>query len=390
LVEHSDAPHVECLVGAILMAGAATLRDVPAEERASPAHFDIPLKGIGVRTSDDQIAENGTDTYRHRTTTPVSIADLDDEVAVIAGPAIYGGVMGPQFGHVISQSIGRLWVTERLPPKIPIVFANANPGFTQIPGYFFDFVRAMGIANPLTLVTRPTQIEELYLGPDLCNLQRRPTADPHYLDWLGRHLPAAELDPDLRLYISRSGIGPSYGQFLQERLLETALEAEGYRVIQPENLPLLEQMDLYRRAQKLVFADGSAVHLWSLLASADQQAAIILRRPWLRNFKFWFRSFNLVKVRILDRIVANFTGSGTAGRRPAALLDMQALWEDLREDGFHEGSAEIGVDSHALMGWLQHRGDGPFEWDEGSAILLKTRPHLQWVGAADVTKRGQD
>ncbi len=377
-----SASEITELDGAILMAGAPTLRGMSAADRASPAYRNAPLKGIGVRTAEDAVAEHGRDVYRHRWTAPVSIADLDARPAEMAGPAIYGGVIGPQFGHVVSQSIGRLWVAEALPAGLPIVFANANPGLDRIPGYFSDLVQALGVANPLLLVTAPTRIGRLHLGPDLCNLEHRPTADPRFMDWLRRHRPAVDVDPALRVYVSRSRMGPRYGQYLQETLLEAALEGEGYRVIHPETLPILDQIDLYLRARQLLFADGSAIHLWSLVATEEQEAGIILRRPWQRNFKHWFRSFDRAKVRVFDRMIATFTGGGAAGRQPVALLDMDALWRDLAEEGFHPGTRGIGKAAGDVTGWLGQGAVAQFDWDAVSAALLATRPHVAPVGMA--------
>jgi capsular polysaccharide biosynthesis protein len=373
LSKANTEPSIDTLPAAVLMAGAATMLAVPSDDRDNPAHHYAPLKCIGVRTSDDEVAEHGTDVYRHRVTNPVRIADLDVEIAEFEGSAIYGGVMGPQFGHVISQSIGRLWVTEALPPDLPILFANANPGFGQIPGYVTDLFGVLGVTNPLVLVTQPTRVGRLTLAPDLCNLSHRPTADPYFLSWLQRCRPVVRVDPELRIYLSRSRVGPGNGQFLQETLLEDALMAEGFRIIHPETMTILDQIDLYQRARHLIFADGSALHLWSLFATAEQEAGIVLRRPWQRNFKHWFRSFNLAKVQVFDRIIANFTGSGAAGRQPAALLDMEALWRDLGAAGFHGGTRQIVGTAGALE-------DADFAWDPLSAALLATRPHLTRVG----------
>lgn len=369
---------ITTLTEATLLAGAATLPGLSAADRLNPAHGNVPLKGIGVRTASDEVAEHGTDVYRHRLTTPICVAGLDREPDVFGGAAIYGGVMGPQFGHVVSQSVGRLWTAERLEPDLPILFLNANPGFDRLPDYFVDLVRVLGIANPIHLVTAPTRVATLHLGPDLCNLERRPTADPQFLDWLWRHQPVVQVDQHLQLYISRSRMGPRAGQYLQEVRLEEALAAEGYRIIHPETLSISQQIAMYQRARRLIFADGSALHLWSLFAAAEQDAAIILRRPWLRNFRFWFRSFNRAPVRVLDRIVANFLGTGAAGRQPVALLDMEALWQDLGDAGFHSGTRQLA----GAEAWLGRGAAEPFDWDPASAALLAMRPLLVRTGAA--------
>ncbi len=374
---------ITSIEGAILMAGAATMLGVPPQDRADIRHRNVPLRGLGVRTADDRVAEHGVVHYRHREINPISILDLDRAPAEMPIEAIFGGVVGPHFGHVITQSIGRLWMSETLPSELPILFVGANTKMDRIPEYFAEILGILGIGNPLVLVTEPTRVGKLYMGPELCNLERRPPADPFFLDWLQRHRPEPQVDPGLSLYISRSRIGPGPGQFLQETILEAAFEAEGYRIVHPETLDIPGQIELYRTAKRLVFADGSAVHLWSFFASAEQLAAIVQRRQWLRTLKTlgrWFRSFRFAKVRTLDHVIANYSGPRIIGRQPAALLNLQSLWHDLGVAGFHSGTRQVGVAEDALRRWREQGGDPPFARDQLSAELLASRPNLSWIG----------
>lgn len=354
------------------MAGAATLLDHPPGSRSDTALGNVALKGIGVRAADDTVPDGGAGMYRHRWTHPISMADLDTPLADLDAEAIYGGVIGPQFGDVVTQSIGRLWLAEQLPADLPILFVNANPGLDRIPGYFVDLVRTIGVPNPLVLLRQPTRVRRLHLGAELMNLERKPAADARYLDWLARSAPPVTVDPGYKVYVSRSRLGPRFEQYLEEARLEAALTNEGYHVIHPEALSVPEQIAAYQRAGRLIFADGSAVHLWSLFAKPGQSAAIILRRPWHPIFRLWFKSFDRAALAVIDRRVGSFSGKGPLGRKPAVLLDLGAVWADLAATGFHASPTRL----HGAADLIRDGAGAQCAWDEVSAGLLSTRPDL--------------
>ncbi|WP_431300375.1 glycosyltransferase 61 family protein [Tabrizicola sp. BL-A-41-H6] len=366
------SPGFATLDNAWVMAGAATLLDHPPDSRSDPALGRVALKGIGVRAADDTVPEGGAGMYRHRWTYPISISDLDTPPADMDAEAIFGGIIGPQFGHVVTQSIGRLWVVEQVDADLPILFVNANPGLDRIPGYFVDLLRTIGITNPLILLRQPTRVRKLHLGAELMNLERKPAADIRYLEWLARVAPPVTVDSGFKVYVSRSRLGPRFEQYLEEAALEAALAGEGYRVIHPETLSVPDQIAAYQRAGRLIFADGSAMHLWSLFAKPEQSAAIILRRPWHPIFRLWFKSFDRAALTVIDRRVGGFSGKGPLGRKPAVLLDLSEVWADLAESGFRGGQGRLS----GAADWIKDGAGAEYPWDEVSAGLLSTRPEL--------------
>ena len=62
--------------------------------------------------------------------------------------------------------------------------------------------------------------------------------------------------------------------------LEELLQARGVRVVYPEMLSLLDQLQIYRDAQILIVAEGSAQHGLELLGvHLEKQVILICRRP---------------------------------------------------------------------------------------------------------------
>lgn len=237
------------------------------------------------------------------------------------------------------------------------------------------------MTNPVRLLDKSVTVENLIVPQDLCNLHRRPSIAPAFAEWLASRRPPVILDPDLALYVSRSGLASSRGQFLQERSLEAALTAEGYRIVHPETLPIEEQINLYLRASRLIFADGSAVHLWSLFGHPDQRAALILRRPRDPHMVRWFDGLPGLALSFHDNRIADFSHRGDPSGKSTALLDLQALRSDLRQAGYHRSATSPGQPRAMLDVWIAAVIAGqpaldalPFEIDDHSRALLASRP----------------
>lgn len=367
-------------VGATIVAGPEAYRLRRGQDRSTVGRLQSWLNGLGVRRANGAVARFGTDIYRHRRSRPIKLKHLTGPIESVSGPMIYAGVIGPDFGHQLTQSIGRLWAAAEF-PDAELAFVGASPEFTELPGYFIEVIRSLGVTNPMRLLHAAVTVERLVVPRDLCNLHRRPSVDPGFASWLRDHRPGGAVDPDLRVYASRSGLDPSRGQYLQESVLEAALAEEGYLVVRPEAMPVADQIDLYLRAGRLIFADGSAVHLWSLFAHPDQRAAMILRRPADRHIRHWFSGLSDLRVTFHDHRVADFSQRGGASGKSAALLDMKALWRDLRQHGYHDAPADIGTPRSELDRWVEavQRGTraldaAPPDLDERSRHLLALRP----------------
>ncbi len=214
----------------------------------------------------------------------------------------------------------------------------------------FQILDSLSIGNPARLVTTVTECERLVLPADICNLAFRRCASGFFLDWLAANRPQHDLAQTERIYVSRSGLGLHHGQYLQETTLEAALARQGYRIFHPEAHPIRDQIATYAAARQLIFADGSAAHLWSLHARPGQAAAVILRRPPDRYFLRWFHAFATVRPVFIDHGIADFWRRGGRGRRCVTLLDLQArVWAIWPKAGFHADTGRIAPDRADLV-----------------------------------------
>ena len=331
-----------------------------------------------------QIPKDFISQYRHR---KYNNLDLQINHIVHSGIekfSIYGGVIGPQFGHAITQSLGRLWVASRF-PNAEILFAPANDRVMQIPSYFIQLLSYLGINNPIRLVNQDTWIPNLVVPRDICNIDKRPCVTKEFLNWITLRRPYVAIDNDVSLYISRSAMPLHSGQFLQETLIEDILRGAGYTVVHPEKISIAEQALLYAQAKRIIFADGSACHLWSLFAQQGQSVGIILRRPINRYLNRWFKSMNIVRPAFMNFVLANLHESEVPNYyKSVALLDIESLWEGLRDLNFHNspgGPTSPSAHLTALISAVSTSGNfAPLDClDERSCALIEKRRFMSLV-----------
>ncbi len=82
------------------------------------------------------------------------------------------------------------------------------------------------------------------------------------------------------MFVSRSAL--PHGLFAGEVYLDRMMTDAGVFVFHPETADLPAQFRLYRRARRLIFSEGSALHALQLLGHIDADIVVLQRRPGRR------------------------------------------------------------------------------------------------------------
>ncbi len=174
------------------------------------------------------------------------------------------------------------------------------------------------------------------------------------------------------MYVSRNRFAPCtsketlIGAFAGERLLEDLLNARGVRVIYPETLSLLDQLQIYRDAHVLILAEGSAQHGLELLGVHHQKRVILLcRRPQRPGMELPLKA-RFPKLQVVDSVMTLWVEQGGVAWNGLAELDWQQVARvlnrvlsvplsdsDLR--GLYQASAHQLVQLRRLLALKQHR-----------------------------------
>lgn len=211
---------------------------------------------------------------------------LEPTAAVIEEPIAWAGPICRHFGHQIADFSARIVPTLALWPDAVFAFgARPGSGFSSLaatPRFFREILAWFGIPEErVRIVIEPTLARHLVVAPQAeVRLSPRRSTDvlTRHLDLLDdlarRRLGAAESRGTL--YVSRAG---QPARFVGEREIEAALARAGVETVRPEDLPLPEQLGKYHRAERIVFAEGSALHALQLLGRGLGEVHVLRRRP---------------------------------------------------------------------------------------------------------------
>lgn len=246
------------------------------------------------------------------------------------------------FGHFISESLARLWALDVIRPPASLVFFGRLP-MQPLPAWAQGLLNLLAPGIPLTQLRAPLRLDRLVVPEQACLPSGVMRGDPLNRAFLHRRLlpDPAEIDTawgpgPRRLYVSRSGL-VNEAQILGEEQIERQMQAEGYRVIRPETLPLRNQLALYAGAERLVFAEGSALHVYALVCRPDQHVFVIWRRrETYGGFAAQITSFGGPELRGTSHISAVLVPQEAPGAlaRAHGIADFPALAAELRAEGF--------------------------------------------------------
>lgn len=218
------------------------------------------------------------DYARHRRGERLADIATDEPTAQpqkLAGCYFYGGPLHPIFGHFIGECVHRLWLREQ--PEfqdLPVVFVRHEDA-SGIPGFFEPVLKALGVDNYL-IINDVTELESLVIAEQGKWLQTPPQAD--YTAPLVCDLSAEALAGlPKKICLLRGHM--QRGRLVGESWLEQQLEAEGYVSVRPEMLPFEQQLQYLMAAEKIIFSEGTTIHLVDLLPKLDADIVVLNRRP---------------------------------------------------------------------------------------------------------------
>jgi len=210
----------------------------------------------------------------------------------LRGRWVFGGMLqNGHFGHFITESITRLWATNYISNVNGIVFYNRYCGQNN-KSFIFDFLKLIIPNLQIKIIDKSCTVEELIVPEQLhcgngfvngCSENRMLFNVP---------TPLPKLTTSKKVYISRKNLSSTEGNIIGNEYISELLEKEGYLMIYPEQLSIEEQINIYTHAEKLVFDQGSAFHMYNLFSRKNQDVYVIWRRKKIINgYVSQYRSF---------------------------------------------------------------------------------------------------
>lgn len=197
-------------------------------------------------------------------------------------PAVWGGFLINQFGHLVAEQLPRLPQSLRDRPDDLYLF-TVHPGqdAETLPDYIWQALDWFGLRrNQVRLISEPVVADELRVAAQ-GEMLGRCDISPAYLDMVDALAARNALRPERAevVFVTRAGL-PAKGKagHLGESYLAGLLARLGVRVLDPAKAPLRDQLAAYAGAAVLVFSEGSALHGRGLLGRIDQQIHVLRRR----------------------------------------------------------------------------------------------------------------
>lgn len=179
-----------------------------------------------------------------------------------------GHHMGFHFGHVITEMAGTFWVFDQHEASQfdgivfhPFLFGSARTPWVRM------LFETFGITPDRTIVVGNQALiaDELWIPERLfiLNASGHPLLKPVYGKLVEKAVSQCPNHYPKMLYLSRRG--ESYRgnarSFPMERQIERLFKSQGYAIVHPERMPVIEQIALASQAVELAGFAGSALHL---------------------------------------------------------------------------------------------------------------------------------
>jgi hypothetical protein len=283
----------------------------------------------------------------------------------LAGSWLFGGFLRVDFGHFLTESLGRLWALDNLrEPVAGVVFINMNgrprhgdhfepeviekASHHAISGFPFisEVFEILQLPKPVRVVGMPVKVERLIIPSQLMGLSAKNDligGHPTFRHFIERRFTPEVVRPrNRRIYVSRARLDPKSSFFFQEALLESNLQREGYEIIYPESMTIRAQVETFAAASHVVLATGSASHLLALCLGNSQRVALLHRhrKAW-PGFAPQLRLMGASSVIEIDATNGVFVPRSEADKErlqvPTARLvhslDFRKLWSALQKGG---------------------------------------------------------
>jgi hypothetical protein len=248
---------------------------------------------------------------------------------------LYGGNIIPHYGHFLISSLSRYWLglfKDLKSFKIVCHAADAPTGWLSHP-HIRDIFQAIGLSEDNFVVfKRPTVIPEIIIP--------RPAAEEHnfshnvFGEWGAAVGRAITRDFDLPqidrpVWLSKTRINAGVQGLDNEAALVEILEQNGVEIIHPQELPLFQQVSLFKTRPIIMGASSSAFHTKIFGATAK----IVCLNAW-QSVNSNFALVDLVSgdpISFLRPALLNTDASSSRYLLSASIVDPRAVADDLLE-----------------------------------------------------------
>jgi len=213
--------------------------------------------------------------------------NLVKDVTKKKGRWLYAGGLFEHFGHFLSESIHRLWKYDS--SEFDGVVFSCKPNIENVehlPSYILEVLSLFNISQDNVFLAKELVCFEELVVPEQGTVLN---GVPH--DWYIEHLekiqkkvPKSDSRAYEKVWVSRENFLAA-GRVLGADYFINLLEEDGYNVFRPEEHSLTEQLSIILSAKKIIWEEGSSMHLLDLIGNLNSCNLILARRPHHKAFE---------------------------------------------------------------------------------------------------------
>lgn len=299
--------------------------------------------------------------------------NFDDLSAYLALPeaeyveevVVYGGILFSHFGHMVTESLTRLW-WHLDNPNSGYRFAFLRENTAPV---IWDFLSMLGITeDKLLLIDRPMQFKAIIIPEQATVLRHggyREQAMRVY-DAIRNQVKPAGYD---KIYLTRTKLSEKL-QMINESYFEDHFRSQGYVVIAPEQLTVKEQVAIMAGARHVACISGTLSH--NILFCQDGvELTILCRSDEPIPPQYWINQARKANCTMIDVSMSFLMNRHSA---PSYLLFPTIHWRRYLKD---EGIAKEPSEQNLISDFAPKIVEYIIQWSR--RWLEENRNRMIWV-----------
>ncbi len=205
-----------------------------------------------------------------------------DQLVYSKRAVVYCGRMIGHWGHFLLETITRLWFYLKYDtPELLYVFTVSEGSEAEIEGNFKLFFDLLGLGNRILYLNQATQFD--YVIVPERSFQFKRFYSKQYIEVLDKVIVRAiELQKrslyNKRIYLSRGQFSRALESEVGLDLIDNFFKKNGYEVLYPEQLSLIELINALFYASECASESGTAAHNF-LFCNQSQHTYVFERQP---------------------------------------------------------------------------------------------------------------
>ena len=270
---------------------------------------DAPVWGLGgLINSDGKFIEESS--YKNGWSQFGGLYSFDrDNVVHQNEHVIWGGIFVKHWGHFLIDFMTRVWYPALHEHNKKFIYvANKDD---KIDGNYAEILSLMGIKGErLIKISEPTSFNSITV-PEIAYKKSAYFYNDFNLSFVKAINKAASLfssHPSRKIYFSRLKLNEAKMKEVGESFLEDAFQKNGFDIVYPESLNVVEQIILWNTSSEIACLNGTIPLNIPLCGKKDLRITVLNKTSRLHENLLWFESVfdcPIVYVDVYDPLLTN-------------------------------------------------------------------------------------